>query len=135
MNEASEFVVVDPGGVNVNPVSLSILAVLILIALALFIAGVVARRRKGTTQPFGWLVRQLALLIFMAGFAAFAWEKCYCQFHAARMPVVDPGEVALWQFRTYTQLGLYMAGACLSMIMGIILGPPKIEKTESPTTA
>jgi hypothetical protein len=122
MNEAEQFEVVSAGS-NVNPLSLGILAALILIALVLFIAGLIARLRNGTTHPFGWLVRKLALLIFMAGFVAFAWEKVYCQIQAPTGPMLDPIQQTLWQTRAYAQFGWYMVGACFSMVLGMILGP------------
>jgi hypothetical protein len=132
MNESAQFEVVSAGS-NINPLSLGILAFLVLIALALFIAGSVVRVRRGTTQPFGWLVRKLAFLIFMAGFVAYAWEKVYCQLQAPTGPMLDPIQQALWQSRAYAQFGWYMVGACLSMVLGIILGPPRQKDGGSPT--
>jgi hypothetical protein len=133
MNETAQFEVVSAGS-NVNALSLGILSLFVLIALALFIAGVVARVRKGTTHPFGWFVRKIALLIFMAGFVAFAWEKVYCQLKVPTGPMLDPIQQTLWQSRAYAQFGWYMVGACLSMVLGIILGPRKQKGRGSPTT-
>jgi len=132
MNETVQFEVVSAGS-NVNPLSLGLLSILVLVVLALFIAGVVARVRKGTTHPFGWLVRKLALLIFMAGFVAFAWEKVHCQFKTPTGPMLDPIQQTLWQSRAYAQFGWYMVGACLSMVLGIILGPSRQKDGGSPT--
>jgi len=121
-------------GSNVNPLSLGILSVLVIVGLALFVGGVVARLRRGTTHPFGWFMRQLALLMFMSGFVAFAWEKCYCQFQAPAGPMLDPIRQTLWQSRAYAQFGWYMVGACFTMLLGIVLGPRKNREIGSPTT-
>ena len=108
-----------------------IVAVIAVVMLVLFFAGLVSWFRRGRPWVFGWWLRNLSIWTALLG--AFAHAMYWVRNYGIRGgAMIKPELWNDWHHEAYTRLALPVLVALIGWGLGMILGPER--KRNAPTT-